>query len=59
MASMGVLDLLEQRFLAATPNALVSRPASCEIETDVERQNLLDAYGEAVCIPYLGGWNLW
>ena len=46
MASMEVLDLMEQQFLATAGNDLMARIASGEIDTEAKRKKLLDHYGE-------------
>ena len=46
MASMEVLDLMEQQFIAAAGNDLMARIASGEIDTEQKQKKLLDAYAE-------------
>ena len=53
MASMEVLDLMEQQFLAAAGNDLMARIASGEIDTEAKRKKLLDRYGEELERKYL------
>jgi hypothetical protein len=58
MASMEVLDLMEQQFLAAAGNDLMARIASGEIDTEAKRKKLLDQYGEELKRKYLEWSNL-
>jgi hypothetical protein len=46
MASMEVIDLLEQRLLAAAQNDPMAKIASGEIDTETKQQKLLDTYAE-------------
>ncbi len=46
MASMEVLDLMEQQFLAAVQNDFMSRLASGELDTEAKKQKLFNAYVE-------------
>ena len=46
MASMELLDLMEQQFLAAAQNDFMSRLASGEQDPAAKRQKLLNAYVE-------------
>ncbi|MCW0001348.1 recombinase family protein [Pararhizobium sp. YC-54] len=52
MASMEVLDLLEQQFIAAAQNDLMAKIASGEIDTEQKRKKLLDAYAEELRCKY-------
>ncbi|MDX0203826.1 recombinase family protein [Sinorhizobium meliloti] len=52
MASMEVMDLMEQQFLAAAGNDLMARIASGEIDTEAKKQKLLDAYAEELRSKY-------
>ncbi|MCI9868921.1 recombinase family protein, partial [Rhizobium skierniewicense] len=52
MASMEVLDLMEQQFLAAAGNDLMARIASGEINTKAKLRKLLDQYGEELKSKY-------
>ena len=56
MASMEVLDLMEQQFLAAAQNDFVARLASGELDTAAQRKKLLDAYMEELSRKY-GEWE--
>ncbi|MBD8687828.1 MULTISPECIES: hypothetical protein [unclassified Rhizobium] len=58
MASMEVLDLMEQQFLAAAGNDLMARIASGEIDTEAKRKKLLDQYGEELERKYSEWSNL-
>ncbi len=58
MASMEVLDLMEQQFIAAAGNDLMARIASGEIDTEAKRKKLLDQYGEELKSKYLEWSNL-
>ncbi|UHS64308.1 recombinase family protein [Agrobacterium vaccinii] len=58
MASMEVLDLMEQQFLAAAGNDLMARIGSGEIDTEAKRKKLLDQYGEELERKYLEWENL-
>ena len=46
MASMEVLDLMEQQFLAAAQNDFMARLASGELDTEAKKEKLLKAYAE-------------
>ena len=46
MASMDVLDVLQQQFFAAAQNELLARMASGEIDTEDKKQKLLAGYAE-------------
>ncbi len=52
MASMEVLDLREQQFLAAAQNDFMARLASGELDTDAKKQKLLKAYAEELLRKY-------
>jgi DNA invertase Pin-like site-specific DNA recombinase len=52
MASMEVLDLMEQQFITAAQNDLMARIASGEIDTEQKRKKLLDAYAEELRRKY-------
>ncbi|KVK42395.1 hypothetical protein L901_26810, partial [Agrobacterium sp. D14] len=52
MASMEVLDLMEQQFITAAQNDLMARIASGELETEEKRKKLLDAYAEELRCKY-------
>ncbi len=52
MASMEVLDLMEQQFITAAQNDLMARIASGEIDTEQKRKKLLDAYAEELRCKY-------
>ena len=56
MASMEVLDLMEQQFLAAAQNDFMARLASGELDTAAQRKKLLDAYMEELSRKY-GEWE--
>jgi hypothetical protein len=58
VASMKVLDLMEQQFLAAAGKDFVARIASREIDTDQKRKKLLDRCGEELKSKYLEWSNL-
>ena len=44
MASMDVIDVLQQQFFAAAQNDLMTRLASGEIVTEAKKDKLIDAY---------------
>jgi len=44
MASIDVIDVLQQRFIAAAQNDLMARMASGEIDTEATKQKLLAVY---------------
>ncbi|MCZ8158656.1 MAG: recombinase family protein [Rhizobiaceae bacterium] len=44
MASMDVIDVLQQQFFAAAQNDLMTRMASGEIDTEVKKDKLIEAY---------------
>ncbi|MGF9693952.1 hypothetical protein AAIH46_14150 [Rhizobium sp. 0TCS1.26] len=46
MASMDVIDVVQQQSVAAARNDLLARIASGEIDTEHKRKKLLDRYGE-------------
>src|SRR3546814_10323227 len=46
MASMDVMDLMQQQFVAAAQNDLLAGIASGEIDTAAERTKILEAYAE-------------
>ncbi|WP_427832792.1 hypothetical protein [Agrobacterium pusense] len=52
MASMEVLDLMEQQFITAAQNDLMAKIASGEIDTEAKKQKLLDAYAEELRCKY-------
>ncbi|MDK1390142.1 hypothetical protein QN224_33235, partial [Sinorhizobium sp. 8-89] len=52
-ASMEVLDLLEQQFIAAAQNDLMAKIASGEVDTEHKKQKLLDAYAEELSVRQL------
>ena len=52
MASMEVLDLMEQQFIAAAGNDLMARIASGEIDTEEKREKLLGQYAEELRLLY-------
>jgi flagellar biosynthesis chaperone FliJ len=56
MASMEVLDLMEQPFLAAAQNGFMARLASGELDTEAKKQKLLNAYVEELSRKY-GEWE--
>jgi len=58
MASMEVLDLMEQQFLAAAQNDLMAKIASGEADTEQKRKKLLDAYAEELRCKYSEWENL-
>jgi hypothetical protein len=58
MASMEVMDLMEQQFLAAAGNDLMAKIASGEIDTEAKKQKLLDAYAEELSVRQLEWANL-
>ncbi len=55
MASMEVLDLMEQQFITAAQNDLMARIASGEIDTEQKRKKLLDSYEEELRRKYPSG----
>jgi hypothetical protein len=55
MASMEVIDLMGQQFLAAAQNDLMARMASGEIDLEAKKQKLLDAYAEELQRNTLSG----
>jgi 3-deoxy-D-manno-octulosonic acid (KDO) 8-phosphate synthase len=44
MASMDVIDILQQQFFAAAQNDLMTRLASGEIDTEAKKNKLIEAY---------------
>ncbi len=46
MASMDVIDILQQQFVAAAQNDFMARIASGEIDTEAKKEKLLEAYSE-------------
>lgn len=44
MASMDVIDILQQQFIAAAQNDLMTRLASGEIDTEAKKNKLIEAY---------------
>ncbi len=52
MASMEVIDLLEQRLLAAAQNDLMAKIASGEIDTEQKRKKLLSEYAEELLVRF-------
>ena len=52
MASMEVLDLMEQQFMAAASNDLMAQIASGEIDTEEKREQLLSRYAEELQVLY-------
>lgn len=46
IASMDVIDILQQQFIAAAQNDLMTRIASGEIDTQAKKQKLLAGYAE-------------
>ncbi|WP_454284811.1 recombinase family protein [Rhizobium leguminosarum] len=46
MASMDVIDLMQQQFVASAQNDLMARIASGEIDTEAKKEKLLGAYAE-------------
>ncbi|MBP2460187.1 hypothetical protein J3A65_000937, partial [Rhizobium sp. PvP014] len=52
MASMEVLDLMEQQFIAAAGNDLMARIASGEIDSEEKREKLLGQYAEELRLLY-------
>ena len=46
MASMDVLDVLQQQFIAAAQNDLMARMASGETDTEAKKKKLLAGYAE-------------
>jgi DNA invertase Pin-like site-specific DNA recombinase/flagellar biosynthesis chaperone FliJ len=46
MASMDVIDIMQQQFVAAAQNDLMSRIASGAIDTEHKKKKLLEAYSE-------------
>ncbi len=46
MASMDVIDVMQQQFVAAAQNDLLTRIASGEIDTERKKKKLLEAYAE-------------
>ena len=58
MASMEVLDLMEQQFIAAAQNDLMAKIASGEIDTEQKQKKLLDAYAEELSVKRLEWVNI-
>ena len=58
MASMEVMDLMEQQFVAAAGNDLMARIASGEIDTEEKRKKLLERCGEELEHKYVEWENL-
>ncbi len=46
MASMDVIDVMQQQFVAAAQNDLLARIASGELDTEQKRKKLLSEYAE-------------
>jgi site-specific DNA recombinase len=44
MASMDVIDILQQQFFAAAQNDLMARMASGEFDTEAKKNKLIEAY---------------
>ena len=55
MASMDVIDVLQQQLFAAAQNDLMARMASCELDTEDKRKKLLSDYVEEL----RSGWCDW
>src|SRR3546814_14004690 len=55
MASMDVMDLMQQQFVAAAQNDLLAGIASGEIDTAAERTKHLEAYAEELC-GFIASW---
>jgi deoxyadenosine/deoxycytidine kinase len=52
MASMDVIDVMQQQFVAAAQNDLLARIASGEIDTEAKRRKLLSDYAEELLRKY-------
>ena len=52
MASMDVIDVMQQQFVAAAQNDLLARIASGEIDTETKRKKLLEAYAEELLVRF-------
>ncbi len=52
MASMDVIDIMQQQFVAAAQNDLMARIASGEIDTEHKKKKLLEAYAEELLRKY-------
>ena len=48
MASMDVIDVLQQQFFTAAQNDLMTRMASGEIDTEAKKNKLIEAYIDAL-----------
>ncbi|EKJ95497.1 recombinase [Bradyrhizobium lupini HPC(L)] len=46
MASMDVIDIMQQQFVASAQNYMMTRIASGEIDTEAKKEKLLEAYAE-------------
>ena len=46
MASMDVIDIMQQQFVASAQNDMMARIASGEIDTEAKKEKLLEAYAE-------------
>jgi hypothetical protein len=49
MASMEVLDLMKQQFIAAAQNDLIAKIASADRDTEAKQKKLLDMCRGAFC----------
>ncbi|MBY5625909.1 recombinase family protein [Rhizobium leguminosarum] len=52
MASMDVIDIMQQQFVASAQNDLMTRIASGEIDTEAKKEKLLEAYAEELVRKY-------
>ena len=52
MASMDVIDIMQQQFVASAQNDMMARIASGEINTEAKKKKLLDAYAEELLSKY-------
>ena len=52
MASMEVIDIMQQQFVAAAQNDLMTHIASGEIDTEHKKEKLLEAYAEELLSKY-------
>ncbi|MDH0116910.1 recombinase family protein, partial [Rhizobium pusense] len=52
MASMDVIDIMQQQFVASAQNDMMARIASGEIHTEAKKKKLLEAYAEELLRKY-------
>ena len=52
LAAMQTAQMMEARFRAMVDQDLMARQMSGEIDTDLKRKKLLDAYAEELCVSW-------